>query len=157
MEEFVLIPLSLWKSWQNSDQIQSVAPKSVDSKISSNENIKNDSIQKIGNDTEDINHEERLLGQLNNFHLNAKTYLIRSIFKNTRTEVSLNDTIVLDGTDTNVKIIAFVDLLTNGRTKNHVPDIILSILSILNVPSHIVSNKHAVETNIGDWIPAFKN
>ena len=89
--------------------------------------------------------------------VNAKTKsssnesLINEILNSPRIKLSLSDSILLDGRDTNV---AFVDFVYALKKKNvECPDIYHTILDAIGINPHKILNKDAKSKERGSWIP----
>ena len=132
MDQFVLIPQQLY------DQKISLSPQRM-----YKYNKKQDSVPK----------------NLKNFYrkVDAKTKsssnesLINEILNSPRTKLSLSDSILLDGRDTNV---AFVDFVYALKRKNvECPDIYYTILDGIGLNPHKIINKDAESKERGSWIP----
>ena len=89
--------------------------------------------------------------------VNAKTKsssnesLINEILNSPRIKLSLSDSILLDGRDTNV---AFVDFVYALKKKNdNCPDTYYTILDAIGINPHKILNKDAKSKERGSWIP----
>ena len=132
MDQFVLIPQQLY------DQKIRLSPQRLDKY-----NEKQDSVPK---NLETVYRK-----------VNAKTKsssnesLINEILNSPRIKLSLSDSILLDGRDTNV---AFVDFVYALKKKNvECPDIYYTILDAIGINPHKILNKDAKSKERGSWIP----
>ena len=89
--------------------------------------------------------------------VNAKTKcssnesLINEILNSPRIKLSLSDSILLDGRDTNVAFVDFVYALMRKNVKS--PDIYYTILDSIGLNPHKTINKDAKSKERGSWIP----
>ena len=132
MDQFVLIPQQLY------DKKIRLSPQKLDKY-----NKKQDSVPK---NLETVYRK-----------VNAKTKsssnesLINEILNSPRIKLSLSDSILLDGRDTNV---AFVDFVYALKKKNvECPDIYYTILDTIGINPHKILNKDAKSKERGSWIP----
>ena len=89
--------------------------------------------------------------------VNAKTKsssnesVINEILSSLCIKLSLSDSILLDGRDTNV---AFIDFVYALKKKNvECPDICYAILGAIGLNPHKIINKDAKSKERGSWIP----
>ena len=77
--------------------------------------------------------------------------LINEILNSPRIKLSLSDSILLDGRDTNVAFVNFVYALK--RKNVECPDIYYTILDAIGLIPHKIINKDAKSKERGSWIP----
>ena len=144
MDEFVLIPATMWNSFMKPEPTVSskIAPLPEDVPPPKKK-VKVESMS------------DRITSQLTNFHVKKKKNIVDALLKNDRIESSPRDTIILDSVDTGIGIREFAETFVK-ETKDGLPPIFNSILSVLNLPSQSVRNKNALEEGFGDWIATFR-
>lgn len=62
-----------------------------------------------------------------------------------------DDNIIVNDINTDIPVASFINDLNKKRVL--IPQIYLTILSILKLPHHLVSNENALSENRGDWLP----
>ena len=147
VEEFVLVPLSLWNTkWDKSTLDIEHVPKlemSHGTVSSAAEEI--DYNYKAEQDKQIKSKFTGSDGQKNN-----KKRILDMIRSNSNIEVSTNLTIILDGQDTNMFATTFINDLC--KKKSPIPEIYFSILQRLKLPNSLVENEDALSTDRGGWL-----
>ena len=77
--------------------------------------------------------------------------VVDQILKCTRIKLSLSDSILLDGRDTNVEFTDLIHALK--RKKNEFPDIYYTILDAIGISPNKIVNKDAKSKDRGSWNP----
>ena len=132
MEQFVLIPQHLYeqKFKLEVEKLDTFEQKPVSVPTHLNPNYK-----EISNKTRSLKNES----------------IVDQILNSPRVKLSLNDTILLDGRDTEV---AFADFIFALKRKNvDFPDIYYTILDATGINPQKVINKDAKSKDRGSWIP----
>ena len=142
MEEFILVPLSLWQS--KLDGTKSQMPQQLQKR----ENIPptlSTTKEKEDIAIQDRNIKSDLVGD------NKKKHeILKKIRDNSNVEISTDETIILDTQDTGIYVAGFINDLF--RAKTVIPDIYLTILDRLGLDRSLVTNEHALTTSRGSWI-----
>ena len=133
MEQFVLIPYSVYQSQstlprkqklEQKQEKEEIVPKNFDSVYSAlNARLKTS----------------------NNKHISDL------ILNSPRIKLSQSDNIILDNRDTKESIVDFLCALK--RKNNDFPDIYFTILEATQLPPNLVINKNAKAKDRGTWIP----
>ena len=132
MEQFVLIPQHLYeqKFKLKVKKLDTFEQKPVSVPTHLNPNYK-----EISNKTRSLKNES----------------IVDQILNSPRVKLSLNDTILLDGRDTE---LAFADFIFAIKRKNvDFPDIYYTILDATGINPQKVINKDAKRKDRGSWIP----
>ena len=79
------------------------------------------------------------------------TKIFKLLRDHPRIELSQFDTIILDGSDTDILVEKLINDL--HRQSSAIPPIYLTLLSLLQLPPELVKNRNALKKNQGDWIP----
>ena len=132
MEQFVLIPYSVYQSQSTLPTKQKLEQKQEKEEIPKNF----DSVYSAVN---------ARLKTSNNKHI------IGLILNSPRIKLSQSDNIILDNRDTKESIVDFV--CTLKRKNTNFPDIYFTILEATQLPPKLVINKNAKAKNRGTWIP----
>lgn len=150
METFILIPKSMW------DNIQSTKKNNPQIPISSPTNFHSVSSTDPDKGERDINEDyiDKILSPVESqAYFYNKRSILEHISKNSRIGFSTTDTITLDGTDTYIRALDFVNELSKpGGQKDTLDENYHSLLSVLKLPRALVRNKHAITSARGDWI-----
>ena len=133
MEQFVLIPYSVYQSQSTLPRKQKLEQKQEKEEIVPN-NF--DSVYSAVNTR---------LKTSNNKHI------IDLILNSPRFKISQSDSIILDNRDTKESIVDFVSALKRKNTD--FPDIYFTILEPTHIPPKLVINKNAKAKDRGTWIP----
>lgn len=133
MEQFVLIPLSLYNEKIVSNSV--TLPKTEKSAVTVDEPI-----------------QDSVYAQVNSVLKSGKNNsLVDSILSSPRLRLSSSDTILLDGRDTNVSLVDFIYKIK--RKNEDFPDIYFTILDAAKLTPSKVINRNAKEKDRGSWIP----
>ena len=92
---------------------------------------------------------ERLLNTIKGKHLSLNH--TNMILNNPRIKLSEKDTIIIDGTDTDVHLVDFVYNL--NRKTPVISDIYYHILDVVGIDPNTVRNDTAKQRDRGSWIP----
>ncbi len=91
--------------------------------------------------------EEDLKGTQTDIKKSKK--ILDKINENPRVDISIDETILLDDTDTKIPIVDFLNKLQ--RKSGAVPEIYNTILTILNVPNDLFKSTNAKSKNTEGW------
>ena len=123
MEQFVLVPLSVYKSSNNSTIVTKLEQP------------------KYKPDQTRTNHRDTLKKE-NNQQLSASAYrLLNKTLESPRVKLSNSNTLIVDGIETGVLLKDFAQRL--GRKNVPIPDIYFTLLDAASVTPDIVVNSHA--------------
>ena len=155
VEEFIVIPLSLWnqrKSSMDKNKSTNLALDSTTAKYKSQE--KEEESKPLVNELS-FGDIKILTKQA---FLEEKEQVFDIIKHNPRISFPQEQNIILDNNNTEVNVGHFLNILFNkiNKTFENVPDIYFTILSVLKLPPTLVKNTNALKKNRGGWIPYAK-
>ena len=132
MEQFVLVPASLYNKLNTKPTYKVELPKYQPQQTSSS-------------------HIDTLKKDVNKKLFTKADSLIDKLLISPRIKLSQSDTIVLDGVDSGVLLQDFAEHL---RKKNaDIPDIYFTILDAANISPGEVVNQNAKAKERGNWVP----
>ena len=140
MEKFVLVPESTWLKW--SSAATQVKSKQLSKRPSSDLSTK---YQKL--------HTEAVQAKLPR----GKKYedILDAIDGNDRVTISENNSILLDGSDTDVDVVDFIRLIGEPRKsalhQSEIPHSFHPILELLQLDKKLRTNRYAVKAHTGTW------
>ena len=133
MEQFVLVPLSVYNSSNNPTIVsKQELPKY---KPEQNPTYQKDTIKK----------------EINQQLTTSATPLLNKILESPRIKLSNSNTLILDGIETGVLLKDFAQHLK--RKNVPIPDIYFTLLDAASITPDLVINRHAKGKERGAWIP----
>ena len=133
MEEFVLVPLSVYNSSNNPTIVtKQELPKY---KPEQNPTYQKDTIKK----------------EINQHLTTSATPLINKVLESPRIKLSNSNTLILDGIETGVLLKDFAQHLK--RKNVPIPDIYFTLLDAASITPDLGINRHANGKERGAWIP----
>ena len=133
MEQFVLVPLSVYNS-SNSPTI----------------GIKQE-LPKYKPEQTPTYHKDTLKKEINQQLSTSASSLVNKILESPRIKLSNSNTLILDGIETGVLLKDFARSLK--RKNVPIPDIYFTLLDAANITPNLVVNSHAKGKERGAWIP----
>ena len=172
VEKFVLIPLSLWESrnnvkWHTNESTSLKRASSIpnenevfDSKLrKQRENVvkadQNEQNQHVENKKPANSKFESIITEVaqSKQTISKKLKILECILNNPRISITHDNFLILDGTSIGISVVDFLDTISRNE---EIPDMYLTILDVLKLPSYLVSNDYAKQEDRGDWI-SFRN
>ena len=152
MEKFVLVPISTWEAWEKKPQTEAQSS----GKSSTEQDVKIP--RNFHPAVEESDYSEEHIQNLAE-HFAKKSSRAEEIFDiiiaNDRVNISLRDTIIIDGSDTSVSLREFISTLTQSNHKakqfKKIDENYTPILNVLELPKRLTTNPNAVKTNTGSW------
>ena len=134
MEQFVLVPLSVWNS-SNSPNI-----------------VTKQELPKYKPEQTPTYHKDTLKKEINQQLSTSASPLVNEILESPRIELSNSNTLILDGTETGVLLKDFAQRRLK-RKNVPIPDIYFTLLDATSITPNLVVNSHAKGKERRDWIP----
>lgn len=162
--KFVLVPLHLWKEGCSISRVDSYSPSSDMISESNNEKMNFfNRAQKIPKPSQSSGKEEKNVRTISSLSTKLKETLleefkrdskakkiVEELFDNNSIDFSINNTIIVRNTDTEVNVREFVYDMRH-KSANFNPRYSI-ILQELKLPSRYVSNSTALSDNDDSWI-----
>ena len=136
MEQFVLVPLSVY----NSSNSSTIATKQE--------------LPKYKPEQTPTYHKDTLKKEINQQHSTSASPLVNEVLESPRIRLSNSNTLILDGIETGVLLKVFAHRLK--RKNGAIPNIYITLLDAVSITPNLVVNSHAKGKEKGAWI-LFKN
>ena len=133
MEQFVLVPLSVYNSSNNATIVTK------------------QELPKYKHEQTRTNHKDTLWKEINQQLSTSACPLVSKTLESPRIKLSKSNTLILDGTETGVLLQDFAQRLK--RKNVPVPDIYFTLFDAVSITQVIVVNSHAKCKERGAWIP----
>lgn len=136
MEQFVLIPASLFEQQFKQEKTTSTLP--LDNNLSPEE------------EKNPVPTLEPVYKELTRRTKSKQVTIIDHILQSPRIKLSLSHNLILDGVDTGVSLVDFVHQLK--KKSSSIPSIYFTLLEAIKLDPSLVHNKNAKARNIGSWL-----
>ena len=150
MDEFVLIPHSLWNNFLNNH-----SDKPPQKQVFTKPTQSPSSIPATPISDTDATFKRLSSGQTK-FYLNNKKDIIKALLESDRIDLSPRDTIILDSVDSGIAVKDFAEKLSKDSAPGTLPQIYHSILGVLSLPVTKIRNQDAIKSGHGEWLSPFR-